>query len=65
MTSGLTEAASAVIAPSMTPVPGTIMRAPKSWPIDSAQAAAPPFSSIAARPEKPPESAGTPAAGAG
>ena len=51
------------MAPNMTPVPGTITRAPKSWPIDNAQATAPPFSSIAAKPEKPPESAGAPAAG--
>ena len=51
MISGLTDRASGVGAPSRMPVPGTIMRAPKSWPIDRLQAAAPPLLSTATRPE--------------
>ena len=58
MITGLTEPASGVGAPSSMPTPGTTARAPKSWPIDRLQAAAPALPSTAARPAKPPESAG-------
>src|SRR5580704_11925610 len=59
MINGLTDPASGVAAPSSTPVPGTITRAPKSWPIDRVHAAAPALLSTATRPENPPESVGT------
>src|SRR5260370_35960034 len=56
---GLTDPASGVAAPSSTPVPGTITRAPKSWPIDRVHSAAPALLSAATRPGNPPDSVGT------
>jgi len=61
---GLTDPASGVAAPSSTPVPGTIARAPKSWPIDRVQATAPALLSTATRPENPPELVGAEPPGA-
>ena len=64
MITGLTEPASGAGVPSNTPTPGTTAPAPKVWPIDRVQAAAPALPSTATRPEKPPESAGVGPAGA-
>ena len=60
---GLTEAASGLGEPSKMPLPGATTRAPKSCPIETAQAAAPPLLSTAANPAKPPESTAVPPAG--
>src|SRR4029077_14780952 len=64
MITGLTDPASGVAAPSSTPVPGTIIRAPKSCPIDRVHATALALLAPATKPETPPESTGAAPPGA-